>query len=73
MPAQNDVLDLKIDHCMLDNGKCVQISRRDDVGDIAMDKQISGLQTQNGGLRDSCIGATKPYYKGESLVLALSI
>lgn len=59
--AEDDVLDLQIDDGVFDDGKGVEICGRDDVGDVAVDKDVTWLEAEDRSLRHTGIGATEPY------------
>ncbi len=60
MAAQNDVLDLEVDDGVLDDGGRVDVGPRDDVGNVAVDKDVSGLQAEDGCLGAAGVGAAEP-------------
>jgi hypothetical protein len=60
MAADDDMLDLQILDCVLDDRKRVDIRWDDNVGDVAMAKDLSRLQAQDGCLGTSGVGAADP-------------
>jgi hypothetical protein len=60
--AENDMGDLKVLNGILNNGIRVDVCRRDDVGNVAVDKNITRLETEESSFGDSRIGAAEPDY-----------
>lgn len=60
MPANNDVLDLEIHDGEGDDGLGVEVPWREDVGDVAVHKDVAGLQAEHGGFGDTRVGAADP-------------
>ena len=60
MATQNYVFDLEVDYGVLDDGRRVDVGSRDDVGNVAVDKDISGLQAEDCCLRAAGVGAAEP-------------
>lgn len=58
--AEDDVLDLEVDDGVLDYGEGVEVGGGDDVGNISVDEDVTRLKTENGGFRDTSVGAAKP-------------
>lgn len=45
---------------IFDDGRGIDIGRRDNVGDITMDENITRLEAENGGFGDTGVGAAEP-------------
>lgn len=45
---------------VFDDGGGIDVGRGDDVGDVAVDEDVAGLETENGGFGDTGIGAAEP-------------
>lgn len=60
VPAQNDVLDFEVGDGVLDHGRGVDVGGRNDVGDVAVDKDVAGLHAEDGGLGAAGVGAADP-------------
>ena len=60
MPADDDVLDLEVLHGVLDDGEGVEVSGDQDVGDVAVDEDVAGVEAEDGGLRAARVGASDP-------------
>ena len=59
--ATNDnVTDPQRPNTKMKDGQGVQITRRHDIGDVAMDKDIARVQIQQFGCRHAAVGATRP-------------
>lgn len=58
--ADEDVLDLEMCDCELDDGERVDVGCGDNVGDVAVHEDLAGLQTEDGRLRDARVGAADP-------------
>lgn len=58
--AQDDVLDAQVTDGVLDDRGRAQVRRVQDVGDVTVDKDIAGLQAQDGGLGAARVGAADP-------------
>lgn len=58
--ADENVFDLEVSNGELNNGKRVDVGGCDDVGNVAVDKDLTGLQAQDGRLGDARVGATDP-------------
>lgn len=50
VPAQHDVLDLQVRNSIFNDCAAVDVGRTDDVGNVAMHKDITWLEAENGGL-----------------------
>ena len=60
MTADDDVLDLEVLHRVLDDGQRVEVGGNQDVGDVAVDEDVAGVQSENGGLRAARVGTSDP-------------
>lgn len=60
MAADDDVLDAEVLDGVLDDGAGAEITGVHDVGDIAVDEDIAGLEAQHASLGASGVGATQP-------------
>lgn len=60
MPAHDDVLHFQIADRVLDHGLAVQVGRGEDVGDVAVDEDVAGLEAEHGGFGDAGVGAADP-------------
>ena len=60
VPAQHNVLDLEVLDGVLDHSAGVDVGRADDVGDVAVDKDIARLEAEDRRLRDARVGAAEP-------------
>lgn len=60
VPAQHHVLDLEVRHGVLDHRRSVDVGRRDDVGDVAVDEDVARLQAEDRRLGAAGVGATEP-------------
>lgn len=49
-----------MDNGVLNDGEDVEVGGGDDVGDVAMDEDLAGLETEKGGFGDSRVGAAEP-------------
>lgn len=58
------MLDLQVLDRILDDGAGVDVGRTDDVGDVAVDEDVTGLQSEDRGLRDARVGASEPEDRG---------
>lgn len=58
------MLDLQVCDCILNDGAGVDIGRADDVGDVAVDEDVTGLQSEDRGLGDARVGAAEPEDRG---------
>lgn len=58
--AQDDVLHLQVGDGVLDDGRGVDVGGGDDVRDVAVDEDVTGLQAQDGGLGAARVRAAKP-------------
>ncbi|KFY34059.1 hypothetical protein V494_07092 [Pseudogymnoascus sp. VKM F-4513 (FW-928)] len=62
--AQHDMLDLQVRNRILDNRAGVDVGGADDVGDVAVNKNVTWLQAEDGGLGDARVGAAEPEDSG---------
>lgn len=53
-----------MDNGIFDNGRGVNIGRGDDVRDIAVNEDVTGLEAQESSFGDAGIGASKPENRG---------
>lgn len=60
MPTHNHMLDLQVPDTELDHTEQRDIRRADDVGDVAVDKDVARLHAHDGGLRHARVGAADP-------------
>lgn len=60
MSTDNDVLDLEVLHRILNDGERVDISWNEDVGDVSVAEDITGLEAENGGFWATGVGTTDP-------------
>lgn len=54
------MLDLQVLDGILDDRAGVDVGRADDVGNVAVDEDITWLQTEDRGLGDARVGAAEP-------------
>lgn len=54
------MFDLEVGDGVLDHGRGVDVGGGDDVGDVAVDEDITGLHAEDGGLGAARVGATDP-------------
>lgn len=57
VPAQHNMLDVQMVNGILNDRQGVDVVRLDDVGDVAVDKHIAGLQAEDGRLGAPRVGA----------------
>lgn len=55
--AYNDVLDFEVADCVIDDRHHVEIDVVDEIGDVAVDKHLTGLQARDGFSRNTGIRA----------------
>ena len=60
MPAYDDVLDLQVHDGVGDDAEGVEVARVQDVGDVAVDEDVAGLEAEDGGFGDAGVGAADP-------------
>ena len=60
MATKHDVLHAQIGDSILDNGGGVNVGWRDEVCDVAMHKDVAGLQAEDGGFGHAAVGAAEP-------------
>lgn len=60
MAADDDVLNLEMLDGVENYALGVNVGGRDDIGDVSVNKDITGLEAEDGGLRDTRIGAAYP-------------
>jgi hypothetical protein len=58
--ADDDVRDFEVHDGVLDHGLRVDVCGRDDVGDVAVDEDVSRVQAENCGFGDAGVGAADP-------------
>lgn len=58
--AHDDMLHLEDLDSVLEDTERREIGRREKVGDVAVDKDLPGLEIENRGLRDTGVGASVP-------------
>lgn len=58
------MLDLQVRDRILDDGAGVDVGRADDVGDVAVDEDVTGLQAEDRRLGDARVGAAEPEDRG---------
>jgi hypothetical protein len=63
VPAENDVLDFEVGDGVLDDGRGVDVGWGDDVGDVAVDEDVAGLEAEDGGFGAARVGAAEPDWK----------
>jgi hypothetical protein len=54
------MLDLEVDDGVLDDGEGGQVGGGEDVGDVAVDEDVAGFETEDGGFGDAGVGAADP-------------
>lgn len=64
MSADDDVLDFEGVDGVEDDGLDGEVVRGDDVGDVAVDEDVTGLGAAEGGFRATRVGAAKPEERG---------
>lgn len=60
VPAQHHVLDPQVHDGVLDDRRGVDVGRRHDVGDVAVDEDVARLQAQDRRLGAARVGAAEP-------------
>ena len=60
MPAQNDMFDLEVLDGVLDDAEGVQVARVQDIGDVAMNEDISRLEAEDRRFGNAGVGAANP-------------
>lgn len=60
MAAQNDVFDFEVDNGVFNDGHGIDVLGRNYVGDVAVDKDVTGGEAQDCGFGNARIGATDP-------------
>lgn len=60
MPADHDVRDFEVHNGKADDAEGVEVARVQDVGDVAVDEDIAGLEAEDGGFGDAGVGAADP-------------
>lgn len=58
--ADKDVLDLEMGDGELYDGERVDVGRRDNIGNVAVHKDLTGLQAEDGGLGNTGVCASNP-------------
>ena len=64
MPADDNVLDLEGIDGEENDGLDGEVVRGDDVGDVAVDEDVTGLCAAEGGFRAARVGAAEPEERG---------
>jgi hypothetical protein len=54
------VIDLKVLNGVLDHSARVDVGGADDVGDVAVDKNVAGLEAEDCRFGDARVGAAEP-------------
>jgi hypothetical protein len=62
MPAYDDTLNLEVRNRVLNHARGAEIFGRDDIGDVAMDKNVARLAVTDGGLGNPRVGTSQPEY-----------
>lgn len=73
MAAKNDVRDLEVENSVFEDGEEVQVSRGEDVGDVAVSEDVARLETEEGGFGNARVRAAKPDCKSFILVHSIHI
>ena len=60
MSANNDMLDLEVFHCILDDRKRIEVRGRQNICNITMNEDITGLQAKDSRFGASGVGASYP-------------
>jgi len=60
MPADHDVRDLEVHDGIADDAEGVEVARMQDVGNVAVDEDVSRLEAKDGGFGDAGVGAADP-------------
>ena len=60
MATKDDLLDLQMADGILDDSLGAEVGRVEDIGDIAVDEDVTGLEAEDGGFRDAGVGAADP-------------
>jgi len=60
MAAQHDMLDAHVRDGVLDHRGGGEVARVQDVGDVAVDEDVAGLEARDGGFGDAGVGAAEP-------------
>lgn len=60
MAAEDDVRDFEKVYGVLDYGGGVDVGWGDDVRDVAMDENVTGLETEDSGFGDAGVRAAEP-------------
>lgn len=63
MTAENDVADFQVGDGVFDYSVGIDVCGGDDVGDVAVDEDVTGLETQEGSFGDARVGAAEPDYE----------
>jgi len=64
MAAEDDVRDFDMLDCVFDDGGDGDVGGGNDVGDVAVDEHVAGLETEEGCFGDARIGAADPEDRG---------
>ena len=62
----NDVLDMKVTNSVVDDGHGTQVGIGNHVGDVAVDKDIPGIQTHDLVGRNTAVTAANPSGRGRA-------
>ncbi len=60
MPADDNVLHLQVQDGVHDDGLGGEVRGREDVGDVAVDEDVTRLEAQDGGFGHAGVGAAEP-------------
>lgn len=60
MTADHDVLDAQVLHGVLNNGTRAQVTGVQDIRNVAVNEDVTGLEAQHRGFRASRVGAAEP-------------
>ena len=60
MPAYHHVSDTQVLHSVFNNAGGAEVARVEDVGDVAVYEDVTGLETQEGGFWAARVGAPDP-------------
>lgn len=58
--AHDDVLDFQVLHGVLDDGQRIEVRGDEDVGDVAVDEDVAGVEAEDGGFWAAGVGTADP-------------
>jgi len=60
MAAEDDVLNFEVHNGVFNDGGGVDVGGGDDIGDVAVDENVAGLEAEEGGFGDARVGTAEP-------------